>query len=125
MMMILPNDLVGWILRGTREPLALKSIASHQLLTVVHDYGCRFGGALELYVPEKADVVDDGVHDMVEVLRATGVVADEPYIVNTDRVHDKVRTMKPRLFQGDPPFFRIYRIREDRLRSLIETLDRR
>ena len=62
---------------------------------------------------------------MVEVLRVTGVIAGEPYFENADRVHDKVRALKPRLFQHDPPFFRIFRIREDRLRCLIETLDRR
>ena len=123
--MALPRDVWGWVLRGTREPLVLKSIASHQVLTVVHDYGCRIGGSLELYVPEPPMPEDDALHAMLEVFQVTGVIAGGPFIVDADRVHDRVRTLQPRLFRHAPVLFRIFRIREERLQDLIETLDRR
>lgn len=123
--MALPNDIVGWILRGTKRPIKQWGIASHQVLKVIQDYSCRIGGVLELYVPEPPPAGDEGVHDMVEVLRVTRVIAGEPFFENVDRVHGKVRALKPRLFLHDPPFVRIFRIREDRLRYLIDMLDRR
>lgn len=123
--MVLSNDIIGWIVRGAKKPIKLRGIASHEVLKIIHDYSCRIGGVLELYVPEPLPAGDEGLHDMVEVLRVTNVIAGEPFFEHADRVHDKVRALKPRLFQHDPPFFRIFRIREERLRHLIEALDRR
>ena len=123
--MALSYNIFGWIIRGNKESPTLRGIASHEVLKVIHDYSCRIGGALELYVPEPLPAGDERLHDMVEVFQVTSVIVGEPFFENSDRVHDKVRALKPRLFHHNPPFFRIFRIREDRLRSLIETLDRR
>jgi len=119
------DNIIGWILRGTKEPMKLQGIASHQVLKIVHDFSCRIAGVLELYIPETGLPDDDGVHDMIEVLKVTGVIVGEPFFENADRVHDKVKATKPRLFRQDPPFFRIFRVREERLRRLIERLDDR
>lgn len=119
------DGIIGWILRGTRDPIKMGGISSHQILKVVHDYGVRLGQHLHLYVPDPPLEDDVAVYDMLEVLLVTGVIAGGPYLEDADRVHDWIRALKPRLFKHGPPLYRAYRIDEKRLNKLIDTLDAR
>lgn len=119
------DGIIGWVLRGTRDPIKMGGISAHQILKVVHDYGIRLEKHLHLYIPDPPPEEDVAVYDMVEVLLATGVVAGGPYFEEADRVSDWVRALKPRLFKHGPPLFRAYRLDEKRLNKLIETLDAR
>ena len=117
------HNIMGWILKGTRDPIKTSGITSPQVLRVIHDYGVRLGQHLHLYVPDPPLEDDTAVYDMLEVLLATSVVAGGPYFEDADRVHRWVRTLKPQLFKHNPALFRAYRLDERRLNRLIETLD--
>jgi len=119
------DDIYGWIVSGWKGSPPSPRINSHDLHTVIHDYAARLGGALYLYIPEPPIERDAVIHDMFEVLLATGVISERPFFEDADRVHSRIRTMKPRLFENEPPIFRVHRVKEDQLRRLTESLDHR
>lgn len=123
--MDLKDDIWGWIVRGRKDTTPHRKISSHDVHAVIHDYAARLGGALYLYIPEPPLERDSEVHNMFEVLRATGTVAERPFLEDADHVHARIRTLKPRLFESEPPLFRIHRVNEDKLRDLVASLDRR
>lgn len=123
--MVGQDGIIGWILRGTKDPIKMRGISAHQVLKVVHDYGVRLGHHLHIYVPDPPPEEDAAAYDMLEVLLATGVVAGGPYFEEAERVSSSVRARKPGLFRHDPKALQAYRINEKRLKALIDTLDAR
>lgn len=122
--MALQGGIIGWILRGTRDQIAIEGISANQVLKVVHEYGFRLGHHLHLYVPDPPAVDDEtAVNDMLEVLQATNVIVGGPYLKDVDRIDSWLRASKPRLFEHKPAVFKAYRINEDRLNRLISMLD--
>lgn len=68
------DGIIGWVLRGTRDPVKLRGITARQALEVVRGHVVGLGQVLHLFVSETRWV--KAPHEAV--LLVPGVIAGEP-----------------------------------------------
>ena len=97
------------------------SISSNPLglVEIIRDYGVKEFGALFVYLPMPCKGEDREAWAWVELMQLSKAVRGGPWQVQADALTSRMRDSHPRLFQGKPSSFEVYRIDQTRLADLI------
>ncbi len=89
------------------------------LMDVLREHGVREFGSMYLYMPMPKEARHQHAWAWLDLLDTKGLVKGSPWHIKTDHVKDTVRKTHPRLFEGDPRHFDVFRLD---WQSLTETL---
>lgn len=105
---------------------ALEAVSSYPLglVEVMGSYCVDELGAIYFYVPKPRTQSHQAAWAWLEVLRIVDVVRSGPYRHRANDLRDRLEATHPRLFDGNPIHFDIYRIDRDRLPELVDFLRR-